>query len=218
MAAPACGRRVRTTCNSPCYNRPMSTLRSLTVSSPTLIGREAQLALLTDQLIEASSGQSRIALIAGEAGIGKSRLVAEIKTRVGQRGGHVVQGRCFEQDRTLPYAPLIDLLRSFCIGRSADYLGPAFGSAAAELVKISPDVATALPNLTPTPTLEPEQEKRRLFQTCTQFVRQLTTAKQPLLLVVEDLHWCDDTSLDWLLTFARQLATQPLLVLLTYRN
>src|SRR5262249_34294022 len=67
-------------------------------------------------------------------------------------------------------------------------------------------------------TLEPEQEKRRLLQACTQFVQQLATVGQPLLFVVEDLHWCDDTSLDWLLSFARQLASQPLLVLLTYRD
>src|SRR5262245_48342354 len=112
----------------------MSPLRSSTVSSPTLVGREAQLALLSEQLTQASSGQSRIALIAGEAGIGKSRLVAEIKARARQRGGQIVQGHCFEQDRALPYAPLIDLLRSFCIGRTADELGRALGSTAAELV------------------------------------------------------------------------------------
>jgi DNA-binding NarL/FixJ family response regulator len=196
----------------------MTTLRSPSVSSPTLIGREAQLALLTDLLTLACSGQSRIALIAGEAGIGKSRLVAEIKARAGLLGGQIVQGRCFEQERALPYAPLIDLLRTFCLGRSADELAHACGSTAVELTKISPDLAAALPHLRPTPTLEPAQEKRRLFQTCIQFVRQLATAEQPLLLVVEDLHWCDDTSLDWLLVFAHQLTTQPVLVLLTYRS
>src|SRR5215216_1935244 len=102
----------------------MTTLRSPSASSPTLIGREAQLVLLTDLLALASSGQSHIVLIAGEAGVGKSRLVAEIKARAAQRGGQIVQGRCFEQDRALPYAPLIDLLRSFCTGRSAGELVP----------------------------------------------------------------------------------------------
>src|SRR5262245_54820491 len=196
----------------------MSLLRSPTGISPTLIGREAQLALLTDLLTQACGGQSRVALIAGEAGIGKSRLVAEVTAIATRHGAHSLQGRCFEQYRAFPYALLMDLLRAFCAGRSADVLMRALGATAAELVKISPDLATALPHLTPTPRLEPEQEKRRLFQAYTQFVQQLTVAGQPLLLVVEDLHWCDDTSLEWLLAFARQLASQPLLVLLTYRD
>lgn len=196
----------------------MSTLRSPSVSSPTLIGRAGQLALLTDLLAQACDGQSRVALIAGEAGIGKSRLVAEVTAIAAARGARSVQGRCFEQDRALPYAPLIDLLRAFCGGRPADVLLPALGAAAAELAKISPDLASALPNLTATPPLELEQEKRRLFQACTQFVQQLTTAGQPLLLIFEDLHWCDDTSLEWLLSLTRELAAQPLLVLLTYRD
>jgi DNA-binding NarL/FixJ family response regulator/exonuclease VII small subunit len=196
----------------------MSVLRGPTGIGPTLIGRAGQLALLTDLLTQACGGQSRVALIAGEAGIGKSRLVAEVTATAARRGARSLQGRCFEQHRALPYGPLIDLLRAFCGGRPADLLTRELGAIATELIKISPDLASALPHLTPTPRLDPEQEKRRLFQACTQFVQQLTTAGQPLLLVVEDLHWCDDTSLEWLLAFARQLATQPLLLLLTYRD
>jgi DNA-binding CsgD family transcriptional regulator/tetratricopeptide (TPR) repeat protein len=202
----------------PYYARTMTTLHNHTVISPTLIGREGQLALLTDRLTHTHSGQSRIALIAGEAGIGKSRLVAEVKALAAQRGVRSVQGHCFEQDSSFPYAPLIDLLRAFCVGRSAEALTRALAETASELVKIFPELSSYLPNLTPTPAFEPEQEKRRLFQAFTQFLHQLTATDQPLLIVFEDLHWCDETSLDWLLAFVRKLTTQPLLVLLTYRN
>ncbi len=202
----------------PYYARTMTTFHHHTVISPTLIGREGQLALLTDRLTHTRSGRSRVALLAGEAGIGKSRLVAESKALAAQHGVRSVQGHCFEQDRAFPYAPLIDLLRAFCAGRSTEALTRALAESASELVKIFPELSSYLPNLTPTPTLEPEQEKRRLFQAFTQFLHQLTTAGQPLLIVFEDLHWCDDTSLDWLLSFVRKLTTQPLLVLLTYRN
>src|SRR4051794_26084618 len=111
----------------------MSALRSPTIISATLIGREAQLALLSEQLAQASSGHSRIAVVTGEAGIGKSRLVAEIKARAMQRGGHIVQGRCFEQDRDFPYAPLVDLVRTCCVGRTAGEIVRALGPAASEL-------------------------------------------------------------------------------------
>src|SRR3954467_5808520 len=122
--------------------RNMSHSHSSPVTSPTMIGREAQLVLLADLLTQASGGQSRIALVAGEAGIGKSRLVAEVTAIGARHGALIVQGRCFEQGRLLPYAPLIDLLRVFCGGRSADVLLRALGATAAELVKISPDLAT----------------------------------------------------------------------------
>lgn len=196
----------------------MISFHSSTVISPTLIGREMQLALLTDLLVQASSGHGCSALISGEAGIGKSRLVIEITARAALRGARVVCGRCFEHDRNLPYAPLIDLLRAFCAGLSSHELTPALGSTAAELVKIFPELSAALPNLAPTPILDREQEKRRLFQAISRFIQQLALAGQPLLLVLEDLHWCDDTSLEWLLHLARELKTQPMLVLLTYRS
>ena len=83
-----------------------------------------------------------------------------------------------------------------------------------------PDVVHLFPDLTvlpPLPSLDPEQEKRRLFTALTHvFLSQ--AAEQPLLLVVEDLHWSDDTSLELLQYVARRCATQPLLVLLTYRS
>lgn len=201
----------------------MSTVQTSAVVCPTLIGRAEQVALLTELMTQAGVGQRRIALIAGEAGVGKSRLVAELKAIAMQRGVGIVQGRCFEQDRSFPYAPVLDLLRACCVGCSAVELGHLFGATAAELVKLLPELATLLPNLTPTAASHPEQEKRRLFQALTQFLQQLTTTSksrpgQPLLVVFEDLHWADDASLEWLLYLARQLGTQPILVVLTYRQ
>lgn len=152
-----------------CYNRSMRTQRSISVGSPTLIGRAGQLALLTDLLAQACEGQGRVALIAGEAGIGKSRLIAEVAALAAARGARSLQGRCFEQDRALPYAPLIDWLRAFCSAQPAQALLPSLGMALAELIKISPELAAALPDLAPAPALEPAQEKRRLFQACSRF-------------------------------------------------
>src|SRR5262245_5872802 len=96
----------------------MRTVQNASVISPTLIGRAEQVALLNKLMTLAGHGQSSLALITGEAGVGKSRLVAEIKAIAGQQGAGIVQGRCFEQDRNFPYAPVIDLLRACCACRS----------------------------------------------------------------------------------------------------
>src|ERR1044071_8968740 len=137
---------------------------------PITIGREPHLAAVDRLLDQLTEGTGQTLLVTGEAGIGKSRLVAETKARAAERGVLVLQGQCFETDRSLPYAPFVDLLR----GESA--------------------FAELLPELIQTPTtLEPEHQKRRLFRALTALVADLTR-ERPLLIVVEDVHWADETS------------------------
>src|SRR5579864_2053689 len=81
------------------------------VVCPVLIGRTAYVQALTRCIAEARGGRGQMVLVVGEAGIGKSRLVAEAKTRAGDEGLFVLQGNCFEPDRSLPYEPLLDMLR-----------------------------------------------------------------------------------------------------------
>jgi len=88
---------------------------------------------------------------------------------------------------------------------------------APELIKVLPELALWLPDVVPTVPLEPEQEKRRLFHTLAQFFTDLA-ARQPILIVVEDVHWSDDASLDFLLHLARGITQHPILLLLTYRS
>jgi predicted ATPase len=180
---------------------------------PVLIGREPQLALLDRQIARAADGQGQVALIAGEAGVGKSRLVAEAKTRAIAQGFTVLQGRCFEPDRALPYAPLCDLLRSYMAALASDAMAQALGPMAPQLASLLPELLPTIPDLAPLPALDPEQERRRITQALVQFFSQ-RAATQPLLLVVEDLHWSDDASLDTLLILARRTSI-PILLLLT---
>src|SRR5687768_16360929 len=87
---------------------------------PVLVGRAPQLVSLDRQLAQAGAGQGQVALIGGEAGVGKSRLVAEVKGRAIGQGFAVLQVRCFEPDRALPYAPLCDLLRAYLATFASD--------------------------------------------------------------------------------------------------
>lgn len=193
----------------------MATPVEQSVVCPVLIGRASNLDAIGRLIDQAANGSGRVALIAGEAGIGKSRLVYEIKARAAQRGLVTLQGGCFEIDRSLPYAPFIDLLRSFFANFSADQIKRFVDPTSLDLSRLLPELF--IPSNETAISLDPEQEKRRLFQALSQFLIQLA-ATQPLLVVIEDLHWCDGTSLEVLAFLARRLTSQPMLLLLTYRN
>lgn len=188
---------------------------------PVLIGRALQLDSLRRLFDEAGRGGGEPVLIAGEAGVGKSRLVAEGRALALELDFRVLQGNCFERDRSLPYSALLELLRSCFATLSSEELDDCVGQLGTEIVKIVPELALRMPGLAPSSALEPDQEKRRLFTALTQFFSRLAT-KQPLLAVFEDLHWSDETSLEFLLYYARWLAApagaQAVAVLMTYRS
>jgi DNA-binding CsgD family transcriptional regulator/tetratricopeptide (TPR) repeat protein len=191
---------------------------------PILIGRRAHLDTLIQFMEQAYRGHGQTVLISGEAGIGKSRLVAETirhsrpsEVQAESQAALILEGRCFEPDRALPYAPFLDLLRSFLSMQSPNEAAELLGPNAAELVKLLPEFADHVPPLAPEAMLDPEQEKRRLFQALLRFFTRLSTF-QPLLVIIEDIHWSDDNSLEFLLFLARHLATHPILLLLTYRS
>jgi predicted ATPase len=158
-----------------------------------------------------------VVLIAGEAGIGKSRLAAEGRGRAAARGMGILQGNCHERDSALPYAPLLDLLHGFIVSHSPDELARYLGPTAFELAKLLPELVTRVPDLAPSPPVEPELEKRRLFHALAGFLIRLASL-QPLAVTIEDLHWSDETSLDFLLFLARRIAAQPIVLLLTFRS
>jgi DNA-binding CsgD family transcriptional regulator len=197
---------------------------SRSIISPVLIGRVREMEALEMALRAARQGAGQIVLLAGEAGVGKSRLVAEIRQRAAGESFTILEGCCFERDLLFPYAPLVDALRAFLAAGSPQGATVAIvdllGALAAELVKLLPELALVLPQVQPTRALDPEAEKRRLFETLVQFLIRLTQAPRtaPLLLILEDLHWCDETSLDFLHLLARRVTACPVLVLATYRR
>jgi predicted ATPase/DNA-binding CsgD family transcriptional regulator len=188
---------------------------------PILVGRAPHLEALERLLGQAVEHRGQTLLVAGEAGVGKSRFVAEARARAARRGVTVLEGYCLESHRSLPYAPLIDLLRTAAhagrpAGAATDRLVEAIGPGAVELVRILPELAPLLPG--PTPAPEPgEPEKHRLFRALADAVHRLAAAR-PTLVIVEDAHWSDDASLDFLGELARRLVALPILLLVTYRD
>src|SRR5947209_4984272 len=198
----------------------MELSRNKPIVCPVLIGRAADLTALHVLIDQAKRGEGQVAMISGEAGIGKSRLVAEGKSYAIAQGFRLLQGNCFPGDISCPYAPLLDLLRTHFASQSRTEIATELRPFARELAQLIPDLVPLLPDSAPTPPLtqlEPEQEKRRLFESLTQCFTGLAT-KQPVLLIVEDVHWSDDTSLELLHYLARRCASYRLLLLMTYRN
>jgi DNA-binding CsgD family transcriptional regulator len=189
--------------------------------SHTLIGRDAEVQHLQRVLDAAQDGRGQVLLISGEAGIGKSRLLHDSLSQRQRAVGlwpewamRVLTGHCYEQDRALPYAPLIDLLR----GQNLTGLE--------DLTDLNP-LARLLPELGEAPTAgEPEQDKRRLFEALTEA---LTPSPPPLsrrageglgvrAVVIEDVHWADEASLEFLLYLARRIGSRPAVLAMTYRG
>ena len=190
------------------------------VVCPILIGRSAELTALQECIKSAAHGQGGVVLLAGEAGIGKSRLVAELQRSASIQDFQLLGGQCFPTDRSCPYAPFFDLLGAFLAPLSPDQITTVLGSSARALFPLLPEQVQHLPELASLSLLsplEPEQEKRRLFTLLADVFMRATTAR-PLLLVIEDIHWSDESTLEFLLFFARKTAAQRLLVVLTYRS
>jgi len=187
---------------------------SAPVICPNTIGRRSERDALSELIIRTGSRQGQVALVSGEAGIGKSRLVAEAKAKAASEDFLLLQGTCFQMDSSYPYAPLLDLLRTSVVTNPlAENPDPIF----LEFARLLPELLLSLTGTLPTPLPDPEQEKRRLFAALTRFFKE-QASQQPVLLVIEDLHWCDDISLEFLLSLARSCVAQPLLLLITYRN
>jgi len=187
------------------------------IASSSLIGRALQIEALQTVLDETQSKQGRSVLLSGEAGIGKSRLLREFVAGVDTARIRVLQGSCRENDTGLAYGPLIDALRGYFMPDPSPKMANLPGPLAEQLVALLPELAPVQANLSTPPTLSPELEKRRLFEMLLQFLRHLS-APGALLLIIEDIHWCDETSLEFLQLLAHRLhGTLPIFLLLTTR-
>ena len=145
----------------------MTILLDQPVVCPVLIGRSAEIAALQERIEAAARGQGGIVLLSGEAGIGKSRLLAELQRSASALGFQLLGGQCFPTDRSCPYAPLLDLLRAFLAPLSATQIATMLGASARALFPLLPEQVQHLPelaSLSPLFPLDPEQEQRRLFR------------------------------------------------------
>ena len=187
------------------------------VVCPTLIGRGPELSGVERVLSRTRDGTGNVALIVGEAGVGKSRLLRAMTEEARGAGFFVVQGSAFEAEHTIPYAPLLDMVRLLAGSVSPAVIAHVLAPAASELTALFPELRPLLPDVSPATTTDPESDKRRLLHALAQAVTVLART-QPVLLAFEDVHWSDDATLDLIFHLARSHTTQPVALALTYRG
>ena len=184
----------------------------------SLVGRECEMATLRAGLDDATSGRGRLFLISGEPGIGKTRLADELAVLADAKGMALLVGHCSERDEAVAYLPFVEILENFIDRASTpDALRTALGEQGPELARLLPRLKNILPGLPPPLDLPPAQARRQLFNCYRDFIARVAR-EQPLLLVLEDLHWSDDSTLSLLDHLMQRLSDLPLLLVGTYRD
>jgi len=190
------------------------------VMASALFGRRDEVVVLEHQVERVLGGTGRTLLVSGEAGIGKSRLIRELERQFAQSTTAVVpvlRGQCYETDQTLPYAPLLDLLRSMLARQTPAEIAATLGGEATEIGALLPELATLLHIEPAQVTFGEQQERQRHFQALLRIFARIA-GQSPLLIVIEDLHWSDDSSLEFIMYLARRITNLPILLALSYRS
>ncbi|MBI1817887.1 MAG: AAA family ATPase [Deltaproteobacteria bacterium] len=195
-----------------------TTVDSAPVSAPSpFVGRQPEMAILRAAVEDVVGGRGRLILLAGEPGIGKTRTAEEFASSVQERGGQVLWGRCYEGEGAPAFWPWVQVLRACAQQFDSTALRDALGAGAADLVQIVPAIGeqiTALPILAPS---ESPEGRFRLFDSVAQFLGR-SARRTPLVVILDDLHGADRSSLALLEFLARALRAVPMLVVGTYRD
>jgi predicted ATPase len=187
-------------------------------SQPTsYVGREHEKSELRGALADAAAGRGRICLLSGEAGIGKSRLCAEMALEAEESGVATIVGHCSEQE-AVPYLPFVEILERW-VDRwdSPDDLRRALDEDGPELARLLPKLRRIIPDLPPPMELGAEQARRQLFNSFSNFIAR-RSKEQPTMLVLEDLHWADDSTLALITHLSQRHSDLPLLMIGTFRE
>src|SRR5207302_1218191 len=140
-------------------------------------------------------------LLAGEAGIGKTRLMAELARRAHERGALVLAGRSPEES-VVPYQPFLEALRHYVLNVPFTELRANAREYGSELARLVPELRRRAPELPPPPSGEPDTERYRLFEAVVGLLAEISSSS-PVMLVLDDLHWADKPTLLLLRHLAR---------------
>lgn len=192
----------------------------ITAGHPPFVGRAREVAALRQHLEGARGGQGGVVLLAGEPGVGKTRLIMEFAREASAEGWQTLSGRAYESEGMPPYLPFLEPLREHLRHCPLEELREQLGSGAPLLALLVPELRERLPELGLSQPLSPEEERYRLFEAVSDLVLNLARipARSGLLLCLDDLHWADKPTLLLLRHLARKLATAPLLVVGAYRT
>jgi DNA-binding CsgD family transcriptional regulator len=182
------------------------------LASPTFVGRIEELQILEAASVRAATTEPAVVLLGGEAGVGKTRLVAELAERITASGGRMLSGGCLPVgEDSLPYAPIVQSLRPLPDELGPEVLRGLAGPSWVELARLLPELGE------PTSGPPGPAAQTRLFELLLGLLGRLAE-QTPITLVVEDLHWADRSTRALLAFLARNLRRERVLLIVTYRN
>ncbi len=201
------------------YNRSVTSMIEQEASRPggVFVGRERELSELGAGLDQAGGGRGSLFMLAGEPGIGKSRLADELAARARERGFLVLWGRCWEAGGAPAYWPWVQALRAHVRAMDPEDLAEQLGGGACHVAQMIPDVKAMLPDVDMPDVGDPDAARFQLFDAATSFLLAVS-ARQPILLVLDDLHVADTPSLLLLRFASDELARGRVLVVGSYRD
>lgn len=181
------------------------------------IGGVSERERLRSMVEAAAAGHGGMVLIGGAPGVGKSRLAREAASMAERLGMAVYTGNCLDMESPPPYQPTIDHLEQAARGASPEGFRTALGINAPEIAKLLPSLRQRYDDIPPSPDLTPEQERRYMLHGVGEFIERAAN-NQPMVLIYEDLHWADESTLLLLRHIGGRAASLPVLVLGTFRD
>jgi predicted ATPase len=183
----------------------------------SFVGRGDELARLRDAVTGVATGNGRAVIVAGEAGIGKSRLLDRLAEVSAADGAIVLQGACLETaEGAIPYAPFVEILRDLVRATPPERLPALLGPGRAELARLLPELALRAADV-PAPVEYDRAAQARLFELIVGVFERLAAAS-PLVIEVEDVHWADGSTRELLGFLVRALRDEHVLLVLALRT
>ena len=199
---------------------------AVTKGLTTFVGRKNSMAALMDAFDKVRSGSGQVVGLVGEAGVGKSRLLLELKKMLPQREHIYLEGRCLHYGNSMTYLPILDILRTYFEINQEDQKIVIKKKMKKKILDIDEKLKGIIPPLQELFSLkvddvnfinlDPKEKRERIFQAIRELLIRLCHVK-PLVLAIEDLHWIDKTSEEFLDYLIGRLAGTPILLILLYR-
>jgi hypothetical protein len=184
---------------------------------PGLVGRQRELAQLDAALESALGGRGGLVVLTGEPGIGKTALARTFVERAAARGASWAWGTCWDGGGAPAYWPWVQVVRALARSEGVDTLRAQLGDGAPWLVGLLPELADALAPPVQQSAMDSDQARFRLFDALASLLAGVAE-RRPLVVVLDDLHWADTSSLYALEFVARTLPDVPLLAIAAYRH